>query len=78
MQGFLITIHTFVSLLLVMVILMQASQGGGLSGTFGSGATSDHGRQGRSFIIKQTYHMAGYYIHDVGFVNQFFQFTLSC
>ena len=35
MTGFLIVIHTIVSLLLIAVVLMQASQGGGLSGTFG-------------------------------------------
>ena len=40
MTGFLIVIHTIVSLLLVAVVLMQASQGGGLSGTFGGNAAS--------------------------------------
>ena len=32
---FLIVFHTIVSVLLISVVLMQASQGGGLSGTFG-------------------------------------------
>ncbi|HCN24218.1 MAG TPA: preprotein translocase subunit SecG [Candidatus Marinimicrobia bacterium] len=56
MQGFLITIHALVSLFLVMVILMQASQGGGLSGTFGSGATSAimGGRGAASLLSKLT------------------------
>ena len=40
MTGFLIIIHTLVSLLLITVVLMQASQGGGLSGTFGGNAAS--------------------------------------
>tara|TARA_Y100001970_G_scaffold195438_1_gene237550 strand:+ start:167 stop:508 length:342 start_codon:yes stop_codon:yes gene_type:complete len=40
MTGFLIVLHTIVSLLLIAVILMQASQGGGLSGTFGGNAAS--------------------------------------
>ena len=40
MQGILITIHAIVSLILIMIILMQASQGGGLSGTFGGQAAS--------------------------------------
>ena len=40
MTGFLIVIHTIVSLLLIAVVLMQASQGGGLSGTFGGGGDS--------------------------------------
>ena len=37
---FLIVIHTIVSILLISVVLMQASQGGGLSGTFGGQAAS--------------------------------------
>ena len=40
MTGFLIAIHTIVSLLLIAVVLMQASRGGGLSGTFGGNAAS--------------------------------------
>ena len=40
MISFLIVIHTIVSILLISVVLMQASQGGGLSGTFGGQATS--------------------------------------
>ena len=37
---FLIVMHTIVSILLISVVLMQASQGGGLSGTFGGQAAS--------------------------------------
>jgi len=40
MIGFLIVLHTLVSVLLIGMILMQASQGGGLSGTFGGNAAS--------------------------------------
>ena len=40
MLGFLITVHAIISLLLITVVLMQASQGGGLSGTFGGQAAS--------------------------------------
>ena len=40
MIGFLIIIHTIVSILLISVVLMQASQGGGLSGSFGGQAAS--------------------------------------
>ena len=32
MLGFLIAVHAIISLLLILVVLMQASQGGGLSG----------------------------------------------
>ncbi len=56
MQTFFISIHTIVSLLLVIVILMQASRGGGLSGTFGSTMTSAimGGRGAASFLSKLT------------------------
>ena len=40
MIGFLIFLHALVSILLITVVLMQASQGGGLSGTFGGNAAS--------------------------------------
>ena len=40
MTGFLIILHAIVSLFLITVILMQASQGGGLSGTIAGQATS--------------------------------------
>ncbi len=60
MQTFLIIIHTIVSVLLVAVILMQASQGGGLSGTFGSSATSAllGGRGAGTFLSKLTTYLA--------------------
>lgn len=56
MLGFLIFLHTVVSLLLVIVILMQASSGGGLSGTFGSTATSAlfGGRGAATVLSKMT------------------------
>jgi preprotein translocase subunit SecG len=55
-QAFFISIHTIVSLLLIVVILMQASRGGGLSGTFGSTMTSAimGGRGAASFLSKLT------------------------
>ena len=40
MYGFMVFLHVVVSVLLVTVILMQASRGGGLSGTFGAGAST--------------------------------------
>ncbi len=40
MIGFLIVLHTIISVILITVVLMQASQGGGLSGTFGGNAAS--------------------------------------
>jgi len=55
-QAFLIVLHTIISVLLIVVILMQASQGGGLSGTFGSSATSAllGGRGAGTFLSKLT------------------------
>ncbi len=60
MQTFLIIIHTIVSIVLVAVILMQASQGGGLSGTFGSTTTSAllGGRGAGTFLSKLTTYLA--------------------
>ena len=54
MIGFLIIIHTIVSILLISVVLMQASQGGGLSGTFGGQAASSIlGGQGAGNILSK-------------------------
>lgn len=56
MHGFLIAIHTIISILLIIVVLMQASQGGGLSGTFGSNMTSSilGGRGAATLLSKIT------------------------
>ena len=40
MIGFLITLHAIISILLVTVVLMQASQGGGLSVISGTQTTN--------------------------------------
>ncbi|HJL73737.1 MAG TPA: preprotein translocase subunit SecG [Candidatus Marinimicrobia bacterium] len=54
MVGFLITIHTLICILLVSVILMQASQGGGLSGTIGGGMTNTlFGGRGTATILSK-------------------------
>ena len=54
MVGFLIIVHTFVSILLVSLVLMQASQGGGLSGTFGGQAASSIlGGQGAGNVLSK-------------------------
>ena len=51
---FLIVLHTFVSILLISVVLMQASQGGGLSGTFGGQAASSIlGGQGAGNVLSK-------------------------
>ena len=54
MIGFLIIVHTIVSILLISVVLMQASQGGGLSGTFGGQAASSIlGGQGAGTVLSK-------------------------
>ena len=51
---FLIILHTIVSVLLISVVLMQASQGGGLSGTFGGQAASSIlGGQGAGNVLSK-------------------------
>lgn len=64
MQAFLISLHTLISVLLVVVILMQASQGGGLSGTFGSTTTSAllGGRGAGTFLSKLTTYLAAIFL----------------
>ncbi len=60
MVGFLITIHSIVCLLLVGVILMQASQGGGLAGSIGGGMTNAvfGGRGTATILSKATIYLA--------------------
>jgi len=60
MREFLIFIHLIISVLLVIVILMQASRGGGLSGTFGSTTSTAifGGRGAGSFLSKVTVSLA--------------------
>lgn len=56
MQGFLIVIHAIVSILLITVILMQASQGGGLAGTIAGGVSNQlfGGRGAASLLSRVT------------------------
>ena len=56
MYGFLIGVETLVAIILVTVILMQASQGGGLAGSIGGGFTNQvfGGRGAASFLSKVT------------------------
>ncbi|MFQ6606260.1 MAG: preprotein translocase subunit SecG [Fidelibacterota bacterium] len=54
MVVFLITIHTLVSILLIAVILMQASQGGGLAGSIGGGMSNAiFGTRGTATILSK-------------------------
>ena len=60
MLGFLITIHAIVSLLLITVVLMQASQGGGLAGSIGGQTTNAifGGRGAATALSKITTYLA--------------------
>ena len=61
MNGFLLTLHVIVSLLLIAVILLQpGAKGGGLGASFGGGgANSAFGAQGSApFLAKFTYYLA--------------------
>ena len=55
MYAFLITIHIIACLVLVVVILLQAGRGGGLSEAFGMGSTSTiFGTSASKFLQKMT------------------------
>ena len=64
MIGFLVFIHTLVSVFLIGFILMQASQGGGLSGTFGGNAASSvlGGQNAGNVLSKITTWLASLFI----------------
>jgi preprotein translocase subunit SecG len=64
MIGFLIFIHTLTSILLIGLILMQSSQGSGLSGTFGGNAASSvlGGQNAGNVLSKITTWLASLFI----------------
>lgn len=62
MLGLVITLHVFISILLIGAVLLQpGAKGGGLGATFGGGgANSAFGAQGAApFLAKLTYWLAG-------------------
>ena len=64
MIGFLIFIHTLVSILLIGIILMQSSQGSGLSGTFGGNTANTvlGGQNAGNILSKITSWLASIFI----------------
>jgi len=65
MNGFLVTLHVIMSVLLIGCILLQpGAKGGGLSATFGGGgANSAFGAQGAAPVLSQvTYWLAGIFL----------------
>jgi len=76
MYTVLITISMFVALLLVLVILLQASKGDGLSGTIGGGAggfgTVFGARRTADFLSKATWWLGGSLLVLAIVINLFF------
>ncbi|MEC9437775.1 MAG: preprotein translocase subunit SecG [Candidatus Neomarinimicrobiota bacterium] len=64
MIGFLITLHAIISILLITVVLMQASQGGGLSGISGGQTTNAifGGRSAGNALSKITTYLAAIFM----------------
>ena len=64
MVGFLIFIHTIVSIFLIGIILMQSSQGSGLSGTFGGNTANTMlgGQNAGNILSKITSWLASIFI----------------
>lgn len=57
MYNFLLAIHVFICLLLILVILLQAGKGGGLASAFGGAGTTEGvfgGRHAATFLGKAT------------------------
>lgn len=54
MQTLLIVVHVLVSLFMILVILLQAGRGGGLSGLAGGSSTVFGGRGSQTFLGKIT------------------------
>ena len=68
---FLIVMHTIVSIVLISVVLMQASQGGGLWGTFGGQAASSSlgGQSAGNVLSKVTTWLAVIFIGLAIFIS---------
>lgn len=74
MYGLLIICEIFVSILLIIVVLMQASKGGGLAGSFGGGSmgTVFGVRRTADFLSRSTTILATIFIALCLIVNIFF------
>jgi preprotein translocase subunit SecG len=59
--GFFVVVHVLICIALVLIVLLQAGRGGGLSGAFGGGATAQTlfgGRGAATFLTKTTQWLA--------------------
>ena len=61
MFGFFVVVHVLICIALVLIVLLQAGRGGGLSGAFGAGGTAQTlfgGRGAATFLTKTTQWLA--------------------
>jgi preprotein translocase subunit SecG len=74
MFSFLISVEILVSILLMIVVLMQSSKGGGLAGTFGGGSvgTVFGVRRTADFLVRSTQVLAALFIVLSLVINIFF------
>ncbi len=76
MYTFLVLLSTVISILLMVIVLMQASKGEGLSGTFGAGGsamgTMFGSRRTADFLSKATWWLAGSLAALAIIINLFF------
>jgi len=74
MYGFLIAVQLFVCFLLIAVVLMQSSKGGGLAGTFGGGSVGMvfGVRRTADFLIRATQVLATIFLVLSLVINIFF------
>jgi preprotein translocase subunit SecG len=74
MFSFLIAVEIVVAILLIIAVLMQASKGGGLAGTFGGGSMGMvfGVRRTADFLIRSTQVLAGIFILLSLVINIFF------
>ena len=74
MYGILISICSIVAILLVIIVLMQASKGGGLAGTFGGAnmGTMFGTRRTADFLSRATWWLAGILAGLAVITNLFF------
>jgi len=74
MFTFLIAIEVIISIVLMLVILMQSSKGGGLAGTFGGGSVGVvfGVRRTADFLVRATQILAGAFLVLALVINLFF------
>jgi preprotein translocase subunit SecG len=74
MFGFLMAVEVLVSILLILVVLMQSSKGGGLAGTFGGGSMGMvfGVRRTADFLTRATQILAASFIVISLVINIFF------